>query len=200
MKRIALLLYVAGLTFSCTEKKEEKGSKEVTAKKVTQTTYNYKSDQTSLTWTAYKTPQKVGVSGTFNTIKVTGNKASNNAEEVLAGATFKIDGLSVNSKNKIRDPRLVEFFFKNLVNPTFNGEFGTFNNGIVDVTLNFNEVEKVIPFTYTLVENQLTINGAIDIIKDFNATKSFDAIHEACKELHNGKTWPDVAIEVVAQL
>lgn len=200
MKKIALLLFVAGLTFSCTEKKEEKSTEEVVTEKTTETTYNYQSDQTSLTWTAYKMPEKVGVAGTFDSIKVTGNKASNVAEEVLAGAAFEIDGLSVNSKNEVRDPKLVEFFFKNLVSPSFNGKFGTFNNGTVDVTLNFNDVEKVIPFTYTLVENKLTIKGTIDMIEDFNATKAFDAIHEACKELHNDKTWPDVAIEVVAQL
>jgi len=196
MKKIIVLLLITGLTFSCSKKKEKTEVKEVVA----EAEFKYSPEQTKLTWTAYKTPKKVGVSGTFDNIRVLGNKVSNNVEDVLAGATFVIDGLSVNSKNDERDPKLVKFFFKNLVTPSFEGTFGEFKNGKVQVTLNFNDVEKVIPFKYTLKGNELTIKGNIDMLADFNANNAFNAIHEACKVLHEDKTWTDVSIEVVTKM
>ncbi len=200
MKKIVLLLLITSLSFSCSNKKEKTEVITETKEVVSKGKFKYTPAQTKLTWTAYKTPKKVGVSGTFDNIKVQGNKNSDNIEDVLTGATFVINGLSVNSNNDIRDPKLVKFFFKNLARPTFKGEFGEFKNGNVDVTLTFNDVENVSAFKYTIQDNELKINGSIDILEDFKAKNAFNAIHEACNQLHEGKTWTDVSIEVVTKM
>ena len=51
-------------------------------------------------------------------------------------------------------------------------------------------------FAYTVTNNVLNIKGAIDIVNDFDATSAFNSIHELCKDLHAGKTFTEVDLEV----
>ena len=59
-----------------------------------------------------------------------------------------------------------------------------------------NDVTKDIPFEYTATEKEILLSGSIDMIEDFSANKAFNAIHEACKILHEDKTWTDVELNL----
>lgn len=140
--------------------------------------------KTTLTWTAFKTPDKIGVSGTFDEIQLTDN-------------AFVINTKSVNSGNEERDPKLREFFFANLSDSLITGNYGIPSSNKIPVTLKMNGVEKTFDFDYMVNDTATIVTGKIDMLADFSGNAAFEAIHNACKELHLGKTWTDVDLKVV---
>lgn len=154
--------------------------------------------QHSFQFTAFKTPEKVGVNGTFEDISLDNVSNSDKLEEALTGATFTVntESLNTNDATNVRDPKLKEFFFHNLAGGNITGKFNSFSNGKANVTITLNGVTKTFDFPSTQDENSINFSGTIDVVKDFNATKALDAVAEACKVLHQDKTWPDVNIKV----
>ena len=148
-----------------------------------------------LTWTAYKTPDKIGVPGTFDSIELNGTKDSGSIEEDIKEATFKIDTKTVNSKDNLRDGKLIEGFFKLMVGD-ITGKFVDFKEGKATVEITMNGVTKQKEFVYTVTGNTLNIKGSIDIVNDFDAASAFNSIHELCKDLHAGKTFTEVDLDV----
>ncbi len=151
--------------------------------------------QPKLEWTAFKTPEKVGVKGTFNTIELNGAKDSGTIEEDIKEATFKIVPSSVNTTDPLRDGKLKDGFFA-MMTGDITGKFIDFKEGKATVEITMNGVTVQKEFAYTATGGVLKINGSIDIIADFKGNKAFNSIHELCKELHAGKTWTDVEIAV----
>ncbi len=196
MKKTILALALAGfLAVSC-GKKEEKKVEELYPTAVT-TAAEQKSDlDYTLEWTAFKTPEKVGVKGTFDKIELTGVKAdATTLIESLIGAQFTVETPTVNSKDPLRDDKLKAGFFAKMAG-NITGSFVAFNDGKATVKLVMNGVSKEKTFTYEATETSVKIKGSIDMITDFNANAAFDSIHELCKDLHSGKTWTDVDIAV----
>ncbi|MCF8714771.1 YceI family protein [Joostella atrarenae] len=151
----------------------------------------------SLQFTAFKTPEKVGVKGTFTEINLTNIQEDENAiKDILTGANFEINTSSISTKDAGRDIKLKEFFFDNLASQKITGTFKSFNGNEAIVTIKMNDVEKDIPFELNATENDVLLSGSIDMIEDFSANEAFKAIHEACKVLHQDKTWTDVNIDV----
>lgn len=205
MKKI-LILSLASLSFiACKQKENQAQQTETpqpteTAQENSEKTFIYHPRTTKLTWTAYKTPEKVGVKGTFDEIEVSNTQQSLIKEEVLSGATFKINSISVNSGDDSRDDKIKNLFFKSMTSTEINGKFGEFNNGIVPITLTMNGKEITKDFNYTFSDDEIIITGTIDILQDFDISKGFTLLHDACKELHQDKTWTDVSIEVITKL
>ncbi|MHC5202367.1 YceI family protein [Myroides sp. LJL119] len=194
MKKTIFAILVAGMfAVSCGQNKTDKVESSTTEKTQEQTKQdlNY-----TLQWTAFKTPEKVGVNGSFTDIKLNGvNLEAPTLEQALQGATFVVVTKTVNTKDPARDQTLVANFFDKMTG-NINGFFGDFKDGKVAVhlTMNGKTIEK--QFDYTTIENGIQLTGSIDIISDFAAQGAFDALHEACKALHEGKTWSDVNIVV----
>ena len=65
----------------------------------------------SMGWTAFKTPEKKGVNGSFDKIMLSVPKKSKSIESLLNHATVIIDTKSVNSKHEARDKKLTDFLF-----------------------------------------------------------------------------------------
>ena len=84
-------------------------------------TYSYDASTVSINWTAYKHTAKVGVKGVFDTFVVEGEKSASSVADLINGASFNIDAMSVNSKDTLRDPKLRKFFFGMMNMP---GEIG----------------------------------------------------------------------------
>lgn len=150
-------------------------------------------------WTAYKTAERVGVNGTFNNIRVVNyNAEGTNPAEKVSHATIEIDGSSVNTEDPARDNTLNVFFFEHLEG-LIKASFGHLENGTAPVTLELNGVTATKEFTYSVSGNNITIEGNIDLIQDFQAQKAYDTLHEQCNTLHEGVTGTDVAIKVNVQ-
>ncbi len=158
----------------------------------------------TVNWKAYKTPAKLGVGGTFDTVKYSApKKAGINFKEILLGATVIIDEKSVNSKNKGRDAKLVSFFFDQMQGDTIeakivdilpqNREKGKPKTGTLITQITMNGITRKIPLHYSYDQGILTAQGVIDLF-DFSASKALHTINKACFDKHQGKTWNDVDI------
>ncbi len=139
----------------------------------------------SLTWTAYKTPLKLGVKGTFD--KITFTKGKN----CLEGASVLIDKQSVDTKNPGRDKTLDSFFFAKLKG-NIKARIEKVKEKTLDVAITLNGVTKKVPFLYTKKDGLIEAKGVIDLL-DF-APKALRSIAKACFTKHQGKTWNDVTL------
>jgi len=194
MKKSILALALAATVFVGCKKEEAKKTEDQTqleeVKISEKVHYLHK-----LEWIAYKTPDKIGVPGTFNDIELSGAKDSGNIEQDIKDATFKVVTSTVNSKDSARDEKLLNSFFK-LMAGDITGKFVDFKDGKATIDITMNGVTKQKEFTYTIIGDTMVLKGAVDIIADFNGSAAFNSIHELCKELHAGKTWTEVDINV----
>lgn len=148
-------------------------------------------------WEAYKTPSKAGVKGAFDKVKVSGLQAGGSIAGLLKGSRVTIEAASVDSKNPGRDAKLATYFFGLMEGKTIEAEVvtveGAETTGKVVVAITMNGVTKKVPMAYTATKSEVMANGYIDLA-DFSALAAVASINKACYELHQGKTWQDVAI------
>lgn len=146
-----------------------------------------------LQWTAFKTPQKVGVKGTFTDIQLNGVQTdASSLQQALTGATFVVVTSTVTTGDPVRDNTLSTAFFTKMVG-NINGYFKSFSQDHVVVNVTMNGISKDKEFAYSIDDKgTLAIEGAIDIVGDFTAQSAFDSLHQACGTLHEGKSWTDV--------
>ena len=159
--------------------------------------YSPSKENTVISWTAFKTPKKVGVGGKFDSFEMKSTDTSS-IEKALETATFTIDTKSVNTANPGRDKTIVTHFFtKDGKAIALSGKLKSLKGSEAVLALTFNGVTKDVPMTYVNKDNKATLNGKIEMM-DFALNDQFNAIHKACKALHEGKTWTDVEIAVTA--
>jgi len=207
MKKIKLLALVLVLIigYSCKETKKEK---EEQVKEIASEKFTLVKDSTKVSFTAYKTTEKLPVGGKFMKIDIKDPKSGATALDALNGTNFSIpvSSLFTNDATGTRDPKLLEFFFGVLKNTELiSGVFkkDANNKCSIDVTLNGETAN--IPLDYTLnSEKSITFNGTMNL-EDWNALEAITSINKACKELHTGedgisKTWSDVAVQAQVQM
>lgn len=154
--------------------------------------------KTKLTWTAYKTPEKVGVDGSFDSISYKFSNKANSIEKLIEQTTFTIATETTNSGNPARDKKLVDFFFNELVSDKLiKGKFKSINKKkkTVLAQTTFNGKTKNILLSYQFENNILLLKGKMDVL-DFALNKQLEAINKACFDLHKGKTWSEVALSI----
>jgi len=168
----------------------------------------YKLKDVSVKWTAFKHMTKAQVGGKFDSVSVNGFKESQILEESLSEVNFKIPINSTNTGDKVRDYKIVNSFFKTLVNTEFiTGSINSIdNNGTGILTLKMNELEIQKNFTWELDNSSrdFFLKTSIDVL-NWNAKTALDALNNVCLEQHTGpdgtnKLWPNVDIVVYASL
>ena len=157
----------------------------------------------SLTFTAYKTTKKIGVSGSFKEI-ITKNdvhKVSGTLPEALNKIEFEIPISSLSTNNPIRDSTVLVSFFKKIQNSKISGSFKGFQGkmGIAMVMLNFNGITQQLPVEFTSDQKTVRFNGLLDLSK-WGALSALESINNSCFDLHKGpdgisKTWQEIKIE-----
>lgn len=176
-----------------------------TADTVATCTYSYDSSKTELTWTAFKLTEKVGVNGTFDQINVVAKDSAADMFGVLTGATFDLPISSLNSQDPIRDGKVKNSFFGNML--TTSSITGTVNSISADganVSVTMNGVTKDYEGAVTVDGETITMTTTVDIV-DFNAQTSLDSLSVVCAEKHTGpdgvnKFWSTVDIAVKTTL
>lgn len=208
MKKLAVLSLLLVTFWSCQNdnkapKKEEQSSKE----KLQTTQWVLNEDASSIHWTGYKTTGKIPVKGVFKTFKINGIKPAKDLKTELQHAQAEITIASIFSNNEDRDKKLIAKLFENMTDTdkiygrieklASDGQSATLN-------INMNAREKLIPVQIHIDENagQITINGKIDLLKDFQADKALTQFHKACFDKHKGadgvsKTWSEVGFKVI---
>ena len=140
----------------------------------------------NLQWTAFKTPLKLGVKGTFDKITYTPGK------NCIKGAEVIIDKHSVDTKNPGRDKTLDSFFFSRLQGD-IRAKIKSVGDKTLTVAVTLTGVTKNVPFFYEKKGSTLTAKGVIDLF-DFSGLEALRSINKACFDKHQGKTWNDVEL------
>lgn len=162
---------------------------------------NYAPEGSTLSWTAFKTPKKVGVKGQFNVFKIISTKSAS-IDELLSNATFEVDTKSISTNDKARDAKIFQFFFKNMVKgSTINGKVLKVGPTSVDVEFSLNGATKIITLAkaYDESKNTVALKGEMNVL-DFDMKDNLATLTKACNTLHEGVTWPDVKIELIASV
>lgn len=157
--------------------------------------YLIKSNDVGLQWTAFKTPLKKGVSGTFKKYGIKKQYQGNSLKDVLTSVSFNIDTKSVYTKNDARDKKLVKFFFGLMHGNKISGKIQSYSKKLLKVQIKMNGVTKKVPLAVQIQGSQIEASGHIDIL-DFSMNQSLASINKACSELHQGKTWSDVDLNL----
>jgi hypothetical protein len=202
MKRFILILFLSLLvsTYSC--KKE--GNKTEPKNTESKTMYTLLDKDVNITWTGYKTTDKIPVKGTFKDVELLNVNTAENPVKVIRNLKFKIPVASIFSKDSIRDYKLVNFLFGNMKNTiTVNGEISLDENEKGTATLSLNGLDKDVPVTYTVSGNDIHIKTSIDL-NNWQAQAAVTALNDVCSEKHksiDGKsvTWSDVGIDVIVK-
>ncbi len=157
-------------------------------------------NSSKLEWTAYKTPKKVGVKGSFEKFDIKTKKDhSKSIEMAIKDSKFTVDSATVKTGDPVRDQRIVNFFFiKNDKPVEISGKVKSIKKDKVEVEFNINGTKKVVPMTLAVQDNNATLVGSIDVM-DFVMGENLSALTEACKVEHEDKTWSTVDLNLVAQ-
>lgn len=158
----------------------------------------YNSKASTLNWTAFKTPKKVGVKGSFTDFSVKTNKATT-VDELLTGATFVVKTNSVSTNDKARDAKIFQFFFKTMKkDSTITGKVLKVAADKVETEFTLNGVTKPVSLTKKVDDKGVvTLTGTLNVL-DFGMEGNLGSLTKACNALHEGVTWPDVNVELVA--
>lgn len=197
MKKFAIIAFaLALLTTSCKKEEEVVIPEEETPLVVAG--LQIEQDSTKVSWTGYKTSDKVAVTGTFQKVEITNFQNGTTPEMVLQGARFSIPVSSLFSDNADRDSKLKEIFFGTMKNTELISGIVNFENEKCLLTLTLNDVTKQIEIPYTYENKKFEMSTTIKI-EDFSGESALAAIHKACFELHKGadgvsKTWDEFAI------
>ena len=147
-----------------------------------------------LHWTGYKTKKKLPVSGVIKNVKV---KLSNNVDapfKILESSSFEASPANIFSNNAIRDQRLAKILFAGVKNIT--GKAGKLSGSKLDYEVSL--LSKSVATNIKLQDNGKNITGASLLrLADFPMQSSIKNFAEACKELHQGKTWDEVSVKLV---
>lgn len=164
-------------------------------------TYELNKEGATLSWTAFKTPKKVGVKGKLTDFKVSAQKSAT-IDALVASALVDVNSQSVDTGDKARDAKIMTFFFKKMLKGTsIKGKVVKADQGKAQVEFTMNGVSKAVDMVskYDQKAGTLTLSGKMDVL-DFGMKPNLDAITKACFEKHEGVTWPDVELEFVAKV
>lgn len=154
-----------------------------------------KSSDVQVNWTAFKTPMKKGVGGTFKSIVYKGAAKGKSLTELLQGAKVMIQTNNVDSGNGARDAKLVQFFFNQMDGQMLEARIVDLDETqkivLVDVLMNGKGLG--VPMAYSYENGVFAAKGVLDL-GDFKALDALTSINRACYDLHQGKTWQDVDI------
>lgn len=203
---ILSILTVALAIPSCSDKKESSQTGSAEGQN-DQCTYSYDPSTTEMKWTAFKFTDKVGVGGTFDSIKVTNDSQPSSVTGFLESTTIQIETKSVNSSNEERDARIRKFFFDKMSGggKTIQIQIkrASENKGVM--VIDMNGIRKEVDFNYKIMKsNEVELWTSIDT-NQWKAQKSLEALNKECYDLHTGedgisKLWSEVEIRAFTRL
>jgi len=211
---IVFTIAVAALMSSCAgnadknTNEDNKSESKVDEKTAEVCIFKYKEGSATVSWTAFKTTEKVGVEGEFNEVNVNADEGEGFAS-LLESISFEIQTASTNTNDAGRDEKIVESFFgamanSGVINGKANGVNGDDESGEIVFALSMNEVTKDVSLKYVLENDIVTLEGGINMM-DFNGSDAVESLNEACHDLHKGadgvsKTWNEVDIKIAAKI
>ena len=140
----------------------------------------------NVTWTAYKTSEKIPVTGTFEESCIISQNKARTLIEAIDGSHFSIPVSSVFTSNQLRDFRIENFFFKILEDTdALSGDIFISDATTGYVNLKMNNIIERLPFTYTLKNGSFKLHTVMDL-KDWNAQGAKIFLRDKTREEHMG--------------
>jgi hypothetical protein len=173
--------------------------------KSTEKVYTISPEDTKITWTAYKTTEKVPVSGSFNKIIIENKKSGATAMEALNELKFNLPINSIFSQSALRDGKIKKFFFGTMLSTAaIEGTIYLENSTSGNVRITMNGISNDLPITYNLDGQSVHMEAVLNL-DNWKAQLALEALNEVCEDLHSGsdgiaKTWSDVKIDVTTFL
>lgn len=202
----SLAFVFAATLVSCSGEKETEEKDEETAEvKKEVCTYSYDNTTTVVQWTAYKFTEKSPVQGKFDTIIVTGDKPSEDAMEVINGATFQIKTASTQTNDAEKNGNIIAAFFGKMLNTvSITGTVKSVKDGKATISIKMNDVEKDVEGLVVYAEDKLSFKADISL-DNWNGQAAIKSLNEKCKKNHtgtDGKLYvaPDVTLYVETTL
>lgn len=167
--------------------------------------YSIEPKTTTITWTAFKTSDKIPVKGTFTKLNIEKAKPGSTALEALNGVKFSIPVSSLFTNDTIRDRKLLTYFFNNLTDTNIiSGELRTNNENSGELEITMNNTTQTVPVYYIISDQMVTMDAVIDL-DNWRAQQALNLLNKACLDLHTGpdgisKTWSEVKISVATYL
>lgn len=170
--------------------------------------YVYTLGEVLIKWTAFKHTAKAQVGGAFKSAVVKGFTESTNLNTAVSGVTFEIPVNSTSTNDTVRDYKIVNSFFKTMVNTdNITGKIISLDNngtGLLAINMNNVEVQKTFSWEMDQTTKEIYIKTAIDVL-NWGAQSSLDALNEVCLEQHTGPDgknilWPNVDITIIVDL
>ena len=167
--------------------------------------YTINPEDTKVTWTAYKTTEKVPVTGSFTTLIVENIKSGATVKEALNGIKFKLPVDSIFSQSALRDSKIKKFFFGTMLNTeAIEGTLYMENSTSGYVRISMNAISHNLPISYKINGDSVTMEAVLNL-DNWKAQLALEALNDACEDLHAGsdgisKTWSDVKIDVATHL
>jgi len=155
----------------------------------------FQSKDVEVKWVAFKTPSKVGVPGWFKELGLKEKYEGEDVYDLLTGLTFSIDTSSTYTKNTGRDAKIVQYFFGKMSGSKINGSITKASDSEIILNLEMNGKTVEVPLNVKEKKKTIIATGVMDIF-DFNMQESLAGINKACEQLHLGKTWNDVDLEL----
>jgi len=203
MKNTLVLLASALIVFGFTSCKGE--STEKIDDPIQSCFYTYNEGATTFQWTAFKTTERVGVSGTFNKIKVASD-ASDDPMVVLKSMSFSMETPSVETNNEDRNKKVANYFFGTINTPVITGRVLSINETSGECTLEvlMNGISVEVPGDFAFTDNAFTFETVVNV-QSWNALSGIEALNTVCEELHTGadgisKLWPEVQLSFKTRL
>lgn len=196
MKNLMMMLGFVGMSFVVLGCKSEAQKKDVV-----EATYSLEKASNAITWTAYKTTEKIPVKGKFTQVDIISGGTGNTIKEAINGTEFSVPISSIFTSDTSRDYKIKNFFFGVMNNTELlTGTLHIENDSIGYTNLTMNGISKKLPFQYTVVDKTFSMSTTMDVL-NWNAENAINSLNNVCLELHKGldgvsKTWAEVAINV----
>lgn len=210
MKKIIFptVIITSLLLFSCDDKNNVKNTQNENSEPIC--FYEYTKASTAVvSWTAFKTTEKVGVGGTFNQVMVKAGEKSTKITDVLNGINFTIMTESTFTKNEDRDKKIIESFFgamdaTDLIIGQVKSAKGNNESGTCTFYLTLNNIEKEVTLDYKVNDNKVNLTGEIDLA-NWNGDAAIASLNKVCEDLHKGadgvsKLWSVIDLNIEATL
>ncbi|WP_324171400.1 hypothetical protein [Sulfurimonas sp.] len=152
----------------------------------------FNADNIDVKWTSFKTLAKVGVSGTFNDVKLTTPRNANSLKTLLKDAQIAISFKNIDAKSAVKNENILKYFVANLETQNITGKITGVNQKELFVEFQLNKTTKIIPMKYLVKDNQVIASGVIDGM-DFGMKKALFVLNKNVAG-HLNKGWFDIPI------
>lgn len=143
-------------------------------------------------WTSYKTLAKIGVSGTFDDIKLTKSKDTANLKSALEGTSVLLNISNIDAKAAIKTKNILTYFAPKLTNGAINAKIVKVGEKGLTLAITLNGKKQLIPMKYTVNGGVVSANGVIDS-RDFGIENALKNLNKNVPA-HKNKGWLDIAI------